>query len=757
VDVFLFLALLSLGCASLLFSLRRPKPAPARLLPYRLVFPREGELSAPRSTALFEALAPLLRYHETELAAEIGSANGRVDYRLYLEEAFEPSLRGLLSSHFPEARTERIAAEEGTEPHQVSHGKPPDGRDKARSLFFYLSFRADPAAEPKAAASPEVAPLLSVLGTLPSLPAPSGFRLLLRPSAGTGRTGRTSRTLWQRVKPWADDLFRAVLWPGGSGTPVSLLSGAASPPEAPRYEARLVAWSAGEAEPARRSLESLAAQMEAAFFQATGLRLKPSGKLGEAALPLERLPAFPLSSEGAGRLFHLPAAGLPFLHREGSRQSSPPAAAPISGPDELPEVTLGEALSPEGTVPFGMPRAARRLHAYVVGKTGTGKSTLLAHLIRQDLEADRGFALLDPHGDLAENVLASVPRSRTSDVIYLNPQDTGWPVGFNPLRCEKPEDRPLVASAVLSILKRLYGEFWGPRMEHILKHALLALLETPRPSFLDVPRLLTDPAFRHQALRFVRDPVVRAFFRDEFDRYDPRFRTEAIAPILNKIGGYLASPAVRNIVGQSDARLDLRQVMDEGMALVANLSMGRIGEENAALLGGLLVAGMHLAALSRKDLPEESRRDFCLYADEFQHFAGDAFPSILSEARKFRLSLILSHQYLNQVPGPLLDAVFGNVGSLAVFRVGSGDAPRLAKELGSAFDTEDLLALPNYRFCFRTLHVGAPLPAFSARTLPFPEGMTDPAAVILASRKRWGKPRAAVEMEIADRLGGRLF
>jgi hypothetical protein len=751
-DLLLFFGLSAFGCSLLLFSRRRPKPAPAALLPFQLVLPREGELSASRSAALFEALAPLLRYHGTELAAEIAAGSGRIEYRLYLSEAFEPSLRGMLSSHFPEARVERIEAAEGAEYSGVSSS------NEMQAPVFFLPFRADPSAGTGAAASPEVAPLLSALGTLFSLPSPSGFRLLLRPSVGTGRAGRASRSLWQGVKPWAEDLFRAVFWPGGSGPAVSLPSMIPSSSEAPRYEARLFAWSAGEPEAARGSLEVLAAQVEVAFVAATGLRLKPSGKIG-GDLPsvLEKLPAFPLSAEGAGHLFHVPAAGLPFLHREGSRQSSPPPASPLSETEESLEITLGEALSPEGAVPFGMSREARRLHAYVVGKTGTGKSTLLAHLVRQDMEAGRGFALLDPHGDLAESVLAFVPPSRREEVIYLNPQDAAWPVGFNPLRCATPEDRPLVASSVLSILKRLYGEFWGPRMEHILKHSLLALLETPNPSFLDVPRLLTDPAFRHQALRFVRDPVVRAFFRNEFDRYDPRFRTEATASILNKIGSYMASSHVRNVVGQADASLDLRRVMDEGKVLIANLAMGRIGEENAALLGGLLVTGLHLAALSRKDLPEEARRDFCLYADEFQHFAGDAFPSVLSEARKFRLSLVLSHQYLTQVPSGLMEAVFGNVGSLAVFRVGTGDAPRLARELAPSFDAEDLLALPNYRFCFRTLQGGAPLSAFSARTLPFPVGETDPSAVLEASRRRWGKPKAAVEIEIADRLEGRLF
>jgi hypothetical protein len=755
-DVFFFIVLLSFGGALLLFSRRRPKPLPAPLLPYRLVLPRDGEFSAFRSAALFSALAPLLRYHGAELAAEVGAANGRIDYRLYLPEAFEPSLRGMLASHFPEARVERMGSESAVVGEASGPGTEAAGEQgEARSPFLFLPFRAEGTAEPNALPSPEVAPLLSVLGTLSSLPTPAGFRLLLRPSAETGIPGRRQRSSDAGFRPWIDALFQALVLPGGSGAAVPPEK--AAPSEFLDYEARLFAWSLGEAEAARRSLEALSVQMEAAFLAATGIRIKPLGKIQKASFLPDQLPVFPLSPEGAGRLFHVQAEWLPFLPREGSRQSSPPASSSLSGPEDAPEVTLGEALIPEGTVAFGMSREARRLHAYVVGKTGTGKSTLLAHLIRQDLEAGRGLALLDPHGDLAEAVLSFVPTSRIQDVVYLNPQDAAWPVGFNPLRSEKPEDRPLVASAVLSILRRLYGEFWGPRMEHILKHSLLALLETPHPSFLDVPRLLTDPGFRRQALRFVRDPIVRAFFRDEFDRYDPRFRTEAIAPILNKIGGYLASPSVRNIVGQSDAALDLRQVMDEGKALIANLAMGRIGEENAALLGGLLVAGFHLAALSRKEVPEAARRDFCLYADEFQHFAGDAFPSVLSEARKFRLSLVLSHQYLTQVPSSLIEAVFGNVGSLAVFRVGTGDAPRLARELAPSFDAEDLLALPNYRFCFRTLHGGAPLPAFSARTLAFPVGDTDPVDVLEASRRRWGKPRAAVEIEIADRLEGRLF
>jgi hypothetical protein len=463
-----------------------------------------------------------------------------------------------------------------------------------------------------------------------------------------------------------------------------------------------------------------------------------------------------LSAGELASLFHVPAAGHPLLPSASSRRVAPPLRLTVAAAEDLAMTRLGEALAPGEPIPFGLGREERRLHAYVTGKTGTGKSTLLATTIQQDLAAGRGVGLIDPHGDLAERLLTLVPPERDQQVLYFNPADTAYPVGFNLLGATLPAERPLVASGVIAVFKKLHQEFWGPRLEHILRQAVLTLLETPSPTLLLLPRLLTDRGYREHALRFVRDPVLSHFFREEFERYDPRWRAEAIAPILNKVGPLLATPLTRHIIGQSQPGFSLRQVMDEGGIFIANLASGRIGEDNAALLGGLLVAGFQLAAMARADQREAARRDFYLVVDEFQHFANDAFALIFSEARKYRLSLTLSHQYLGQLTPAMSEAVLGNVGSLAVFRVGAPDAARLVKELAPSFDLQDLVYLPNHQFCARLTQAGETLPAFSARTLPLPAPARDPAPLIARSRQRWGRPRTAVEMEIADLWEGRL-
>jgi hypothetical protein len=270
-----------------------------------------------------------------------------------------------------------------------------------------------------------------------------------------------------------------------------------------------------------------------------------------------------------------------------------------------------------------------------------------------------------------------------------------------------------------------------------------------------LPRLLTDRGFRRQVVHQARDPVIRTFFAEEFEKYDARWRAEAISPILNKVGQFLASPLVRNIVGQTRPGLEVRALMDEGGILIANLAAGKIGEDNAALLGGLLVVAFQLAAMGRAEQSEEERRDFYLLVDEFQRFSNDAFATILAEARKHRLALTLSHQYLDQVPPPITDAVLGNVGTLSVFRVGAPDTTRLVRELAPAFDGQDLVHLPNYRFCVRITRIGETLPAFSARTSLQPDGRRDLRPVIDASRRRWARARSQVELDLADLWEGR--
>lgn len=495
-----------------------------------------------------------------------------------------------------------------------------------------------------------------------------------------------------------------------------------------------------------------------AFREPLGNTLVPAGVARAIASPesLGPLPALTLSAAELGGLFHVPAAGHLLLPGEASRIVPAPAEALVSRPpSEGPETVLGEAWAGGNPVPFGLTAAERRQHLYVVGKTGTGKSTLLAGVARQDLEAGRGLALVDPHGDLAERVLGLVPPARREGVVYLDPADRDWPVGLNLLHAASPRERLLVASGVVGAFKKLWGDSWGPRLEHFLRYAVLLLLEDPAPSLAALPRVLADGSYRHRLLARTADSLLRGFFMEEFERADPRWRAEAVAPILNKVGQFLASPTVRHIVGQRGPGVPLARVMDEGLVLVANLSTGRIGEDGSALIGGLLVAGLQLAALRRAERPEGERRDFALLVDEFQRFENEAFAQILSEARKYRLSLVLSHQYLGQFSPETADAVLGNAGSLAAFRVGAPDATRLARELAPAFGPEDLVNLPDFRFAARVHRAGETVPAFSARTLPPPLPAGDAARVVEASRRRWARPRAAVETEVAGLWEGR--
>src|SRR2546426_11423291 len=318
---------------------------------------------------------------------------------------------------------------------------------------------------------------------------------------------------------------------------------------------------------------------------------------------------------------------------------------------------------------FGIKRADRRAHIYIIGKTGTGKSTLIANLARQDLVHGEGFALLDPHGDLAEHVLKLVPEERRADLIYFNVPDTARPLVFNPLESEQPALKPLVASGLISVFKKIWADSWGPRMEYILRNALLALLDLPGSTLHDIPKLLDDSVFRRHVLAYVRNDQVRRFWLREYENYPVRFRAEAIAPIQNKVGEFLVNPILRNVVGQPRSAFDLRRVMDEGKILLVNLAKGKIGEDTSSLLGAMLGTKISLAALNRIELAEADRRDFYLYADEFPSFTTTSFAGMLSEMRKYHVGLVLAHQYMDQLDEAVRGAVLGNVGTVIAFRV----------------------------------------------------------------------------------------
>jgi hypothetical protein len=366
---------------------------------------------------------------------------------------------------------------------------------------------------------------------------------------------------------------------------------------------------------------------------------------------------------------------------------------------------------------FGIKLADRRAHIYIIGKTGVGKSTLLASLIQHDLKAGHGLALIDPHGDLVQATLQSIPQHRASDLIYFDVADTSNPVAFNPLQSVPPARRPLAASGMLNVFKRLWDNSWGPRLEHILRNALLALLDQPQATLADILSLLDNTVYRQKVLAYIRSPQVRNFWVKEYESYPARLRAEAIAPVQNKVGAFLADPVLNRILTQPKSSFRLREIMDHRKILLVNLAKGVIGEDTASLLGALLVARFGLAALSRADIPEPKRRDFFLYADEFHNFTTQSLAEMLSDLRKYRLGLVLAHQHLAQLDPRMRDAVIGNAGTLVCFRIGAVDAELLQHEFHPPFSATDLNRLPNYEFYLKLMIDGVPSTPFSARTI----------------------------------------
>jgi len=404
---------------------------------------------------------------------------------------------------------------------------------------------------------------------------------------------------------------------------------------------------------------------------------------------------------------------------------------------------------------FGIKQKNRRGHMYIIGKTGTGKSTLIENMAISDIKNGYGVALIDPHGDMAEEILDYVPKKRIKDVIYFNPADLENPIAFNPLEKVPKDFHHLVASGIVSTFKKIWSESWGPRLEHILRHALLSLLEYPNSTLLDLPKLLTDKDFRKNVINYITHPQVREFWLSEFDKYSVWLRSEAISPILNKISQFLISIPLRNIVCQKENTFDVRQAMDEGKILIVNLAKGKIGEDNCSLLGALVVTKIQLAALSRADLPEENRKPFYLYVDEIHSFITLSFADILSEARKYGLNLVLTHQYIEQLDERIRAAIFGNVGTIISFRIGAEDAKYLAQEFAPIFNEADLINLPNFHIYLKLMIDGVTSQPFSAITLRLREINTSHKEEIIEfSRKRYTRPRTAVEREIMSRPHG---
>ncbi|HEY1085245.1 MAG TPA: type IV secretion system DNA-binding domain-containing protein [Candidatus Saccharimonadales bacterium] len=466
---------------------------------------------------------------------------------------------------------------------------------------------------------------------------------------------------------------------------------------------------------------------------------------------------FVLNIEELASVFHLPHTNVetPNIVWASSKTAEPPAKLPIiTGNDAIDENISAFGMTNFRGInhQFGMLRSDRSRHVYIIGQTGAGKSGTLELFALSDIFHGHGYAIIDPHGDFAINNLRFIPGSRLQDVVYFNPADTAFPLGFNPLEVTDPSMKTNISSEVIGVLKRMFGESWGPRLEYILRYTILALLDRPDTTMLDITRMLTDKKFRKETLGYCTDTVVLQFWNVEFASWNDKFQAEAIAPVLNKVGAFTANPIIRNIIGQPKSTFNIRKIMDEGKILVVNLSKGLIGEDNAAILGSFIVTKIQLAAMSRQDIPNiEDRRPFYLYVDEFQNFATDSFATILSEARKYGLNLTVANQYISQMSDTVRDAVFGNVGSMICFRVSADDAPILSKQFEPNFEALDLLQMHNRNFIINMVIGGEKTPAFSARTLNLPPEQADNTPEIIAhTRQLYSRNRADVEAQIAS-------
>jgi len=466
-----------------------------------------------------------------------------------------------------------------------------------------------------------------------------------------------------------------------------------------------------------------------------------------------------LNIEELASVFHLPHTNVetPNVVWASSKTAEPPSKLPIiTGNREIDENISAFGMTNFRGInhQFGMLRSDRSRHVYIIGQTGAGKTGTLALLALSDIFHGHGYAIIDPHGDFAIDNMRFIPGSRLKDVIYFNPADTAHPLGFNPLEVTNPNQKTNISSEVIGVLKRMFGESWGPRLEYILRYTLLALLDRPSTTMLDITRMLTDKKFRAETLSYCQDTVVLNFWNVEFASWNDKFVAEAISPVLNKVGAFTANPIIRNIIGQPKSTFDIRKIMDEGKILIVNLSKGLIGEDNAAILGAFLVTKIQLASMSRSDIERiEDRRPFYLYVDEFQNFATDSFATILSEARKYGLNLTVANQYISQMSENVRDAVFGNVGTMISFRVSADDAPILAKQFEPQFEPNDLLQMHNRNFIINMVIKGEKAPAFNATTLTLPAPQIDNTpAIIENTRRNYSRDRSEVETEIAEAI-----
>lgn len=464
---------------------------------------------------------------------------------------------------------------------------------------------------------------------------------------------------------------------------------------------------------------------------------------------------FVLNIEEIASIFHLPNTSVetPRIGWTGSSKGEPPENLPVLEENKGDEniAAFAETNFRHRKYQFGIKTDDRRRHMYIIGKTGVGKTNMMQNMIISDIKAGNGVAVVDPHGELVNSVLEYVPKERINDVIIFDPADSSYPIAFNPLETVDPDQKQLIASGLVSIFHKIWKDSWGPRMEYIMRNTILSLLDYPDSTMMGILRMLVDKNYRRKVIDKLQDPVIYDFWTKEFEQYNESTRVDAILPIQNKVGQFLSSPTIRNIVGQPKSKIDLREIMDNKKILLIRLSQGQIGEDNTALLGAMMITKMQLAAMSRVTMAEEDRQDFYLYVDEFQNFATDSFAKILSEARKYRLDLTVANQYVSQLSEEVRDAIFGNVGSIVSFRIGAADARFLANEFAPVFDENDLVNLDKYHVYLKLSIDGVTGNAFSARTIKVSDTKeSNSEKIVRLSREKYANEKALVEEKLND-------
>ena len=752
-----------------------------------LEIPRANDKSELAAEQMFASLHGILRDskelkmnggYQEHLSFEIASVAGRIQFYVWVPKTLQSFVEGQIYSQYPQVQMH--AAEEDYVTHERHHSVVYTAEIVPTDKEFLPI---------KTFQSFEVDPLAGITGTLAKLEDTDEeiwIQILVRPVADDWH--KASDAWIKSVKngtsiffgdgggtKWMASVFKALWNPpeqGTAGAPKEIserdktrISEAEKKATKLGYQVKIrVAFLGENTTNAKLRMQGIVGTFKQ--YNSTNLNgFKPAGdsfKKEDLAKYKARLFAdkgYLLNIEEVASVFHLPHTNVetPNIVWANTKTAEPPAKLPVLTGDPA----IDENISAFGMTnfrginhQFGMLRYDRSRHVYIIGQTGAGKSGLLELFALSDVYHGQGYAIIDPHGDFAVNNMRFIPGARMKDVVYFNPADTGYPLGFNPLEVTNPNQKTNISSEVIGVLKRMFGESWGPRLEYILRYTILALLDRPETTMLDITRMLTDKKFRKDTLSYCTDTVVLQFWNVEFASWTDKFQAEAIAPVLNKVGAFTANPVIRNIIGQPKSTFNIREMMDDGKILIVNLSKGLIGEDNASILGAFLVTKIQLAAMSRSDIPDiKDRRPFYLYVDEFQNFATDSFATILSEARKYGLNLTVANQYISQMSDTVRDAVFGNVGTMISFRVSADDSPILSKQFEPQFEPNDLLQMNNRNFIVNMVINGEKSPAFSAKTLNLPVPQDDNTGRIIENtRMHYSSPREDIERSISDRI-----